>query len=109
MISNMLQVLYVNGGDGGQVKLTAPVVQVNPPGGEENDVSGMKSLSGGECSFLTVCFMLSLWDIAESAFRCLDEFDVCMVSTQKYQKHQHACTACMKFEMLLRLLYFDEL
>lgn len=29
-------------GGGGQVKLTAAVVQVNPPGCEENDVSDMK-------------------------------------------------------------------
>ncbi|XP_041831050.1 structural maintenance of chromosomes protein 6-like isoform X2 [Melanotaenia boesemani] len=42
------------------------------------DLSDMRSLSGGERSFSTVCFVLSLWAITEAPFRCLDEFDVYM-------------------------------
>ncbi|OXB84396.1 UNVERIFIED_CONTAM: hypothetical protein H355_010823 [Colinus virginianus] len=53
-------------------------LQVQP--GEEDRAapSNVKSLSGGERSFSTVCFILSLWSITESPFRCLDEFDVYM-------------------------------
>ncbi|KAL2098864.1 hypothetical protein ACEWY4_005344 [Coilia grayii] len=53
-------------------------ISVKPPGQENDTVSDMRSLSGGERSFSTVCFILSLWEITESPFRCLDEFDVYM-------------------------------
>ncbi|XP_072220998.1 structural maintenance of chromosomes protein 6 [Leuresthes tenuis] len=53
-------------------------ISVKPPGREKDGASDMRSLSGGERSFSTVCFMLSLWEITESPFRCLDEFDVYM-------------------------------
>ncbi|XP_066467961.1 structural maintenance of chromosomes protein 6 isoform X2 [Tiliqua scincoides] len=53
-------------------------ITVQPGEGNKASLDDMKSLSGGERSFSTVCFILSLWSIAESPFRCLDEFDVFM-------------------------------
>uniref|UniRef100_A0A672HH36 Structural maintenance of chromosomes protein 6 n=1 Tax=Salarias fasciatus TaxID=181472 RepID=A0A672HH36_SALFA len=53
-------------------------ISVQPGQGNKADRNDMLSLSGGERSFSTVCFVLSLWAITESPFRCLDEFDVYM-------------------------------
>ena len=49
--------------------------------GASQDTHDVRSLSGGERSFSTVCFICSLWNLMESPFRCLDEFDVFMVSS----------------------------
>ena len=46
----------------------------------KSGTKNQKTLSGGERSFSTVCFIMSLWDAIEAPFRVLDEFDVFMVS-----------------------------
>ncbi|NWU24222.1 SMC6 protein, partial [Dyaphorophyia castanea] len=53
-------------------------ITVQPREEEKAASSDLRSLSGGERSFSTVCFILSLWNISESPFRCMDEFDVYM-------------------------------
>ncbi|CAH3023318.1 unnamed protein product [Porites evermanni] len=47
-------------------------------GGVDESTRVMKSLSGGERSVSTICFLTALWGTMESPFRCLDEFDVFM-------------------------------
>lgn len=54
-------------------------IVVNPSKTSEGkEVKDLKSLSGGERSFSTVAFLLSLWSIVESPILILDEFDVFM-------------------------------
>ncbi|XP_073705060.1 structural maintenance of chromosomes protein 6-like [Garra rufa] len=53
-------------------------ISVQPGKSGKADLSDMRSLSGGERSFSTVCFLMSLWAIAEARFHAMDEFDVYM-------------------------------
>ena len=55
-------------------------VKVDRHTDQSRSTKNTKALSGGERSFATVCFIVSLWDAMEAPFRCLDEFDVFMVS-----------------------------
>ncbi|KAK2092042.1 Structural maintenance of chromosomes protein 6 [Saguinus oedipus] len=65
---------------------TLSISLVQPGEGNKTAFNDMRALSGGERSFSTVCFILSLWSIAESPFRCLDEFDVYMSVTSSGEK-----------------------
>ena len=56
-------------------------------------VSNTKSLSGGERSFSTVAFLISLWSCVEHPFYFLDEYDV---FSDEYNRH------------IMTLLLFDE-
>ncbi|XP_076026649.1 structural maintenance of chromosomes protein 6 [Genypterus blacodes] len=53
-------------------------IAVMPGQGKKGELGDMRSLSGGERSFSTISFVLSLWAITEAPFRALDEFDVFM-------------------------------
>ena len=55
-------------------------VKVDVHSGLSQSTKNMKTLSGGERSYTTVCFIMSLWASIDAPFRCLDEFDVFMVS-----------------------------
>ncbi|XP_052255864.1 structural maintenance of chromosomes protein 6-like isoform X2 [Dreissena polymorpha] len=46
--------------------------------GKDEGNKDLRSLSGGERSFSTICLILALWKSMECPFRCLDEFDVFM-------------------------------
>lgn len=37
------------------------------------------TLSGGEKSYSSICFLLAMWEGISGTIRCLDEFDVFMV------------------------------
>lgn len=56
-------------------------------------VSNTKSLSGGERSFSTVAFLISLWSCVGHPFYFLDEYDV---FSDEYNKH------------IMTMLLFDE-
>lgn len=58
-------------------------IHVDPTGvsSSNREGDGAKTnagLSGGEKSYTTSCFIVSLWEAMETPFRCLDEFDVFM-------------------------------
>ena len=54
-------------------------LKLNPNASEKTHREDLRSLSGGERSYSTVCFVVALWRAMESPFRILDEFDVFMV------------------------------
>jgi len=53
-------------------------VQIMDLSQDRLDGADIKTLSGGEKSVSTTCFLLSLWNSMETPLRCLDEFDVFM-------------------------------
>ena len=49
----------------------------------------LKTLSGGERSFITICFLLALGRQLLAKFHCLDEFDVFMDSISQGVRMRH--------------------
>ena len=62
-------------------------VRMGTDSGKQGVVKDMKSLSGGERSYTTVCFMLALANVVSSPFHCMDEFDVFMDAINRRVRH----------------------
>lgn len=50
------------------------------PQGQNVENTDLKALSGGERSFSTVAFIVALWDVVNTPFFFMDEYDVFLVS-----------------------------
>lgn len=61
-------------------KSTLDVSVVPRDKNENNKGCGAASLSGGERSYLTVAFLISLWSCIDHPFYFLDEYDVFSVN-----------------------------
>ena len=66
-------------------------VRLGPDKNKKDEVKDMKSLSGGERSFTTLCFMLALANVISSPFHCMDEFDVFMDAINRRVSHLTCC------------------
>jgi hypothetical protein len=62
-----------------------------------------RSLSGGERTYSTICFLLALWFISSSPFRAVDEFDVFCDETTRKTAADHLITQALKknFQLIL--------
>ena len=68
-------------------------VKVDEAKNKSSIVKDMKSLSGGERSFTTVCFMLALANNISSPFHCMDEFDIFMDPVNRMVTRFGMCSA----------------
>lgn len=66
-------------------KLNIEVIPRDKKG--DNTVSKTTNLSGGERSYVTVAFLISLWACVDHPFYFLDEYDVFTVKFIKF----HSC------------------
>lgn len=67
-------------------------------------VTDLKVLSGGERSFITVCFMLALARVISSPFHCMDEFDVFMDAIYRRVSLRHTQTLCRSYILVAILV-----
>lgn len=84
--SNFRKFLGARGHDGGirfttdgesrELVISTKMANHETDNGERHETKDLRSLSGGERSFTTLCFMLALAEICQNPVRVMDEIDV---------------------------------
>ena len=54
------------------------IIEISVKQTADQNFTDVSNLSGGEKSYCLVSLLLSLWEVMECPFYCVDEFDVCM-------------------------------
>lgn len=70
-------------------------------GGAKTAHQDLKTLSGGERSFITICFLLALGRQLLAKFHCLDEFDVFMDSLSQGVRTARPWSKCLQLASVL--------
>jgi chromosome segregation ATPase len=86
-----------------------PRLTLSPSEKENHKMTDTRSLSGGERSFSTVAFVLSLWHHCQSPFKLMDEIDVFMDMVTRRLSYNALIKFAQKPDCQGQFIYFSPL